>query len=163
MHLRTYRWGEKVKGWVYLLSFILLFLFENVCEVDELLHGFHLSAQVLQVHATCPTVRLQQQTKPLTHGFIVHLWPATQQDRLQFNFIWSFKNIRILTSLYVKAWQKWEQKEETAYFKCQKKKCPIFWLVRAFFSRNRTSGLSRYCSYFKTLKKWKVKHWQINK
>lgn len=36
------------------------------------------------------------------------------------------------------------------HFKCQKKKCPILWLVKAFFSRKRASGLSRYCSYFRT-------------
>lgn len=83
---------------------------------------------------------------------------------LQFNFIWNFKNIiMIFKSVYVKPWQKAEQKEEITYFKCQKKKCPILWFVRAFFSRNRTSGLSRYCSYFRTLNKWKVKHWYKKK
>lgn len=36
------------------------------------------------------------------------------------------------------------------YFKCQKKKCPILWLVSAFLSKNLTSRLSKYCSYFRT-------------
>lgn len=56
----------------YLLSLILLFLFEDVCKIYELLHGFNLPAQVFQVHATGPAVSLQKQPKPLAHGFIVH-------------------------------------------------------------------------------------------
>lgn len=40
--------------------------------------------------------------------------------------------------------------EGLTHFKCQKKKWPILWLVKAFFSRKRDSGLSRYCSYFRT-------------
>lgn len=40
----------------YLLCLILLLLFEKVSEIDEFLHGLHLSAQVLQIHATGPTV-----------------------------------------------------------------------------------------------------------
>lgn len=57
----------------YLLSLIFFLLFEEVSEIDELLHGLHLSAQVLQIHATGPAVGLQKQTKPLAHCLVVHL------------------------------------------------------------------------------------------
>lgn len=65
----------------YLLSLVLLLLFENVSEVDEFLHGLHLSAQVLQVHATRPAVGLQQQAEPLTHRLIVHLGPRAHSGQ----------------------------------------------------------------------------------
>lgn len=38
------------------------------------------------------------------------------------------------------------------HFRCQKKKWPILWLVRAFLIRKRARGLSRYISYFSTCK-----------
>lgn len=57
----------------YLLCLIFFLLFEEVGEIDEFLHGLHLSAQVLQIHATGPAVRLQQQAKPLAHCLVVHL------------------------------------------------------------------------------------------
>lgn len=48
--------------------------------------------------------------------------------------------------------KKKEKKKDSVwtYFKCQKKKCPILWLVNALFKRKRASGLSRYCSYLRT-------------
>lgn len=47
----------------------------------------------------------------------------------------------------------WEKQFCTAtHLRCQKKKCPIRWLVRAFLRRKRARGLSRYCSYFSTWK-----------
>lgn len=57
----------------YLLSLVFLLLFKEVGEVDQLLHGLHLPAQVLQVHATGPAVGLQQQAEPLAHRLVVHL------------------------------------------------------------------------------------------
>lgn len=57
----------------YLLRLIFFLLFEEVGEIDEFLHGLHLSAQVLQIHATGPAVRLQQQAEPLAHRLVVHL------------------------------------------------------------------------------------------
>lgn len=57
----------------YLLCLIFLLLFEEISEIDELLHGLHLPAQVLQIHATGPAVRLQQQAKTLAHRLVVHL------------------------------------------------------------------------------------------
>lgn len=65
----------------YLLRLILLLLFEELSEIDELLHGLHLPAQVLQVHATGPAVRLQQQAEALAHRLVVHLRSV---GRLQF-------------------------------------------------------------------------------
>lgn len=56
----------------YLLRLILLLLFKDVSEVNELLHGFYLPAEMLEVHATRPAVSLQQQPEPLAHCFIVH-------------------------------------------------------------------------------------------
>lgn len=57
----------------YLLRLIFLLLFEEISEIDELLHGLHLPAQVLQIHATGPAVRLQQQAEALAHRLVVHL------------------------------------------------------------------------------------------
>lgn len=56
----------------HLLGLILLFLFEDVSEVNELLHGFYLPAEMLKVHATSPAVSLQKQAKPLAYCLIVH-------------------------------------------------------------------------------------------
>lgn len=42
----------------YLLCLILLLLFKDVSEVNELLHGFDLPAEMFKVHATSPAVSL---------------------------------------------------------------------------------------------------------
>lgn len=57
----------------YLLCLVFFLLFEEVGEIDEFLHGLHLSAQVLQIHAASSAVGLQQQTEPLAHCLVVHL------------------------------------------------------------------------------------------
>ena len=57
----------------YLLCFILLLLFENVSQVNELFHSLNLPIKVLQIHPTCTAIGLQKQAKPLTNCFIVHL------------------------------------------------------------------------------------------
>lgn len=64
-----------------LLRLVLLFLLQDVGEVNELLHGFHLPAEVLEVHAAGPAVSLQQQSEPLAHSFVVHFRPASEQQR----------------------------------------------------------------------------------
>lgn len=51
--------------------------------------------------------------------------------------------------------KKFGRKKNLTYFKCQKKKWPILWFVNAFLSKNLTSRLSKYCSYFKT---WEIRN-----
>lgn len=62
-----------MRALTHLLGLILLLLLEDVSEVDELLHGLHLSVQMLQIHSAGTAVGLQQQAKPLTDSLIVHL------------------------------------------------------------------------------------------
>lgn len=62
-----------------LLRLILFLLFEDIGEIDELLHGLHLPAEVLEVHAAGPAVSLQEEAEPLAHRFVVHLGPRTTE------------------------------------------------------------------------------------
>lgn len=48
--------------------------------------------------------------------------------------------------------------QPVTHFKCQKKKCPIFWLSNALLIRKRVVGLSKYGS---NLSAWKTKKWLI--
>lgn len=55
---------RREREYLYLLCLILLLLFQRVRQVDQLVHGLHLSVQVLQVHPTGSAEGLQQQAEP---------------------------------------------------------------------------------------------------